>query len=219
VLIVCSVAFFCRILFKLRSDIYKHKITVLGSSLTLFLLLCFSFSMSRTTSQEMLNNSLGQYYDLKAGKPPLRFALWQDLIRQISHTPVWGSGFDSYRAINPEYQSKEVRTQRSVGLEFAHHNYTPLVGHGHCDVLEYTSEFGIPLVIIFLLYPLICLRITLTCPSEFPVIVLIGCLSFLFFSLVDFPSRTPVCLLLFGALLGASAKYAKLTSPVGNRKN
>ena len=219
VLLFCSVAFFCRILFKLRSDIYKHKITVLGSSLTLVLLLCFSFSMSRATSQEMLNNTLSQYHDFKAGKSPLRFSLWKDLIRQIRHTPVWGSGFDSYRAINPLYQSKEIRTQRSYGLEFAHNNYTPLVGHGHCDVLEYASEFGIPLVIIFFLYPLLCLRITLKCPSEFPIILLIGCLSFLLFSLVDFPSRTPVCLLLCGALLGASAKYAELTPPAGSRKN
>tara|TARA_Y100001934_G_scaffold136764_1_gene165094 strand:- start:629 stop:1156 length:528 start_codon:yes stop_codon:yes gene_type:complete len=175
--------------------------------------------MSRTTSQEMLNNTLSQYHDFKAGKSPLRFSLWKDLIRQIRHTPVWGSGFDSYRAINPLYQSKEIRTQRSYGLEFAHHNYTPLVGHGHCDVLEYASEFGIPLVIIFFLYPLLCLRTTLKCPSEFPIILLIGCLSFLLFSLVDFPSRTPVCLLLCGALLGASAKYAELTPPAGSRKN
>ncbi len=219
VLLVCFVVFICRILFKIRSDIYKHKITVLGSSLTLFLLLCFSFSMSRTTSKEMLNNSLGQYYDLKAGKPPLRFALWQDLIRQIRNTPVWGSGFDSYRAINPLYQSKEIRIQRSYGIEFAHRNYTPLVGHGHCDLLEYTSEFGIPLMIIFFIYPLLCLRTIFRSPSEFPILLLISCLSFLLFSLVDFPSRTPVCLLLCGAMLGASTKYAKLTLPEGNRKN
>ena len=47
------------------------------------------------------------------------------------------------KQLNPKYQSKEVREQRNIVLNNAHHEFTPLIGYAHNDWLERLSEFGL----------------------------------------------------------------------------
>lgn len=178
----------------------------------------FSFSLNRETSNEMRINTLSQIENMSNNEKPLRFLLWQDLLVQIESNTMWGYGYHSYRALNPTFQSSQVRKLRSTGLHYAHHKYTPLVGHGHSDLLEYISEFGICIVLILLTYPLIAVSTILRNPSTFPKIGLLGCIAYFCFSLVDFPSRTPACLLLFVSTLALCWKYASLSTAPSSSK-
>ncbi len=175
-------------------------------------ILTFSFLLNRDTTKEMKSNTLSQIDDLSNKKMPLRILLWQDLVDQIESKTTWGYGFNSYRAVNPIFQSDQVRNIRSIGLEYAHHKYTPLVGHGHNDFLEYISEFGVWLFLLLFIYPLIAMSKMFRSPSIFSKIGLLGCIAFLCFSLVDFPSRTPACLLLYASALALGCKYAHLSA-------
>jgi len=179
----------------------------------------FPFLLSRETTKEMKANTLSQIKALSNDSPPLRFLLWKDLLDQIESSTMWGYGFDSYRVVNPIFQSTKVRNMRSYGLEFAHQKYTPLVGHGHNDYLEYVSEFGVLLFSILILYPLLVISKVMRNPSDFPKIGLLGCIAFLCFSFVDFPSRTPACLLLFCTALAICCKYSHLSTPDHSLKN
>ena len=208
--------------FLIRSKIFGKKFSRLsaGTSLALIIsVLAFSFYLNRDTSKEMLINTKSQFSDASNQQLPLRFLLWKDLVEQISHKTLWGYGHNSYPAINPIHQSKDVRERRSIGLEHAHNRYTPLVGRGHSDFLEFISEFGIPIFMLLSLYPIIACAAIIRNPSAFPKIILVGCIAFLLYFLVDFPFRSPVCLLLFASTLGFSARYAKLTVSHDSSKN
>jgi O-antigen ligase len=134
---------------------------------------------------------------------------------QISKKPVFGFGFDSYRAINPIYQSNEVRSERMKGLKAAHSKYTPLVAFGHSEWLQKISEFGF--LGVMLITPIIMAILInfIKCKSLLLKILFAGCFMFLTYSLIDFPAQTPVCLMTFSILLGLSFKYSEL----GNRRN
>ena len=110
----------------------------------LSLLVSFSLYLNRDTTKEMLINTNSQITEASNRQLPMRVLLWTDLVNQIGHETLWGYGFNSYPAINPIHQSKEVRERRSIGLDNAHNPYTPLIGRGHSDFLEFISEFGIP---------------------------------------------------------------------------
>ena len=181
--------------------------------------LSFPFLLSRETTKEMKANTLAQIKALSSDSPPLRVLLWQDLLDQIESSTTWGYGFDSYRVVNPIFQSTKVRNMRSYGMKFAHQKYTPLVGHGHNDYLEFVSEFGVLLFSILFLYPLLVISKVLRNPSDFPKIGLLGCIAFLCFSFVDFPSRTPACLLLFCTALAICCKYSQLSTLDHSLKN
>lgn len=208
--------------FLLRSKIFVRKFRwpILSSSLALILsVLAFSFYLNRDTSKEMLSNTKTQWSGTANNQLPLRFLLWNDLFNQISHKTLWGYGHNSYPSINPIHQSKEVRDRRSIGLENAHTQYTPLVGRGHSDFLEFISEIGIPLFMLLFTYPIIAIAEIIRNPSPFPKIILLGCIAFLLYFLVDFPSRSPACFLLFASTLGLSLRYARLTSCRNSSKN
>jgi O-antigen ligase len=186
--------------------------------IVVFSVFAFSFSLNRETSNEMKINTVSQIENMSNNEKPLRFLLWQDLLHQIKSNTMWGYGYRSYRALNPIYQSSQVRNLRSIGLRYAHQKYTPLVGHGHSDILEYISEFGIFMFLILLIYPLIAFSKILRNPSTFPKIGLLGCIAYFCFSLVDFPSRTPACLLLFVTTLALFCKYANLSASPSSSK-
>jgi O-antigen ligase len=180
-------------------------------SIVVFAVFSFSFSLNRETTKEMKTNTSTQLNELSNNNMPLRLLLWQDLLNQIKSKTTWGHGFDSYRAVNPIFQSYQVRKMRSIGLEHAHQKYTPLVGHGHNDILELISEFGVWMFLILFIYPLIAFTRILRGPSIFPKFGLLSFLAYLCFSFVDFPSRTPACLLLCASTLALCCKYAHLS--------
>ena len=203
---------FVKILNLLRSKTKVNSTFLFFSTFAICCILAFSFSLNRETTKEMQVNTLTQLDVLSDGKLPMRLLLWQDLLNQIKKKTAWGHGFDSYRAVNPIFQSYQVRKMRSSGLKHAHHKYTPLVGHGHNDILELISEFGIWMFLILCIYPLIAFSRILHCPSSFPKFCLLAFLAYLCFSLIDFPSRTPACLLICVTSLALSIRYAQLST-------
>jgi hypothetical protein len=211
--------FICKFLFKPTIQGSKNK-WQLGTSIIALLSIVFSFSffINRDNSKEMLSNSKSQFTELSNQKLPLRMLLWTDLVDQIGTETLWGHGYNSYPAINPIYQSKKVRDRRSIGLEYAHNPYTPLVGRGHSDFLEIISEFGILVFMLLILLPIFATSKIIQNPSPFPKIMLLGCLVFFLYFLVDFPTRSPACVLLFGSILGLSLKYARITNSRINSK-
>ena len=50
--------------------------------------------------------------------------------------PLFGHGFNSYKAINPKYQSAEVYNERNKVKINSHHDFNPIVGYAHNDWLE-----------------------------------------------------------------------------------
>lgn len=183
---------------------------------TLFFLIItciFIFNLSKGSSTDMKINTQQQIEGIFNGELPLRVYLWSDLLKQISDKTFWGHGFNSYRSINPIYQSQEVLSMRNLGVEYAHVPYTPLIGHGHNDWLELISEIGwFGFSIVLLPGLLLTLREILTSNSNFSLILFLGILSYILFSVIDFPIRTPACFLTFCCFLGLSLKYSKLSA-------
>ena len=100
-----------------------------------------------------MKNNIDIYtQNIKKNKYPLRIYLWLDLCKQIADKPIFGHGFDSYRAIYPSYQSPIIRNERMKLLVNAHRKYIPLFGHGHNDWLQKISEFGFLGVILIFPY-------------------------------------------------------------------
>jgi len=208
--------------FLVRSKISGRKFNwslATSSIAILSAIIAFSFYINRGTTKEMLINTNSQFTDASNQQLPLRILLWTDLVNQISTETLWGYGFNSYPAINPIHQSREVRERRSIGLDNAHNPYRPLIGHGHSDFLEFISEFGIPFFMLLIFFPILATAGIIHNPSPFPKIILMGCLAFLLYFLVDFPTRSPACLLLFSSTLGFCFRYAQLTDSRHNSKN
>ena len=63
-------------------------------------------------------NTQQQIEGILNGELPLRVYLWSDLLKQISDKTFWGHGLNSYRSINPIYQSQEVLSMRNLGVEY-----------------------------------------------------------------------------------------------------
>jgi len=209
----------CKFLFRPTRQGSKIKWQLALSIITLLsIIFSFSFFINRDNSSEMLSNSKSQFTELSNQKLPLRMLLWSDLVDQICTETLWGHGYNSYPAINPIHQSRQVRDRRSIGMEHAHNPYTPLVGRGHSDFLEIISEFGIPSFMLLILLPVLATAEIIRNPSLFPKIMLMGCLAFFLYFLVDFPTRSPACILLFGSILGLSLKYAQITDSRQNSK-
>lgn len=174
-------------------------------------ILFFNKKLHKDTTFEMINISKMQLDQFADGKKPFRLILWNDLLSQIMDKPLFGHGFNSYRSINPLYQSAEVRNRRRQLLVNAHSNYVPLTGFGHNDWLEKISEFGIfGLMLTCPYFYLLYLRFTRTSSLSCKILFL-GILVFLGYSFVDFPSQTPACLIFFSVLNGLAIKYSYLT--------
>ena len=84
----------------------------------MFILFIFMPSfLSKSTVQEMKNNTNILFQNISYGEYPLRFHLWSDLCNQIQTHTFWGLGYNSYQAVNPIYQSQEVFSIRQVRLK------------------------------------------------------------------------------------------------------
>lgn len=183
-----------------------------------FVIIFLSFSIffisfkDNKSIAEMNNNTKQQIEQLKLGGLPLRLHLWHDLYQQISLKTFWGYGMNSYRSINPIHQSNEVLKMRSIGLQYAHESYTPLIGHGHNDWLELFSEIGwIGFTFVLLPALLLILREIISSQSIFAKSLFLGCFAYCLFSIVDFPIRTPACFVTFCGIFGVALKYSKLS--------
>ena len=160
----------------------------------------------------MVSNFDSQVNNLKAGKLPFRILLWKDLVSQISEKPIFGYGFGSYKIVNPIFQSLETRNERSLGLQHAHVEYTPLVRYGHNDWLEKVSEFGLFGFLLIVPYLFYIFKFLFLTRSDTTRVLLLGSVLFLLYSIVDFPSQTPACLLYFSIITGCAFKYSVLSS-------
>lgn len=212
-LLVLSI--FMVILFVLRSRKIKKLKTWLLYTTSCAVIVCLLFlfvsKLHQSSQFEMLTNLKTQVNDLKSGKLPLRILLWKDLCNQISQKPIYGFGFNSYSIVNPIYQSSEVRAMRSIVLSNAHHQFTPLIKYGHNDWLEKISEFGFVGFLICLPYLLKLYFIFIKSLSIISKTLVISAVVFLAYSIVDFPSQTPACLLIFSTVIGLAAKYSYLS--------
>ena len=192
-----------------KKSIINFKKNTFKIFIAIIVVLLGGFLISKSTTREMISTTNSQ---ISSDETPLRILLWTDLLKQISGKTFWGYGYDSYGAINPLFQSSEIRIIRNKGLENAHNRYVPLVGHGHSDLLEFLSEFGW-VGFTFILFPifLLLLRNFIFCPSILIQSISAGCLCFVLYCCIDFPTRTPACLILFSVLVGLSLKYTRLS--------
>ena len=185
--------------------------TVFACSLTLGILVWFGFNLDRETKSEAIGNTLQQWENYQKGSPPMRYYLWKDTFKMFLDKPVFGHGLGSFRALHPLYQSAEYKKEREYGLASAHRKLKPLTEHSHNDWLQYLAEIGVVGVVLLLLVP--TLGIWQNRKSVFstaPDWALVGCILFAIYSFVDFPTRTPACLLLLSLTLSLALKHASL---------
>jgi len=169
----------------------------------------FSSHFSKNeTFIEMKKNSISQLENIFQGKYPLRLYLWSDSLVQCKDRIWLGHGHQGYKTLNPIYQSYDVRSERSKGLENAHNPYIPLVAHAHNDFLEWLCDFGLIGVFIFVI-PYLLFLFAIFLGNKSPTIRLLSISILLIYvmSLVDFPTRTPACLCLVAILHALAAGF------------
>jgi O-antigen ligase len=190
-----------------------HKIKLMKSFfyfLVSIIIIIISLRIDNNSNNIMVQNTKNQISDLRDGKLPFRLLLWNDIIKQISDKPIWGHGFNSYKALNPIYQSKATFLERNVVTKNAHHDFTPIVGYAHNDWLEKISEFGLIGILPFLFITIASIKLLFGTKSVTVKILLLGVLSFLVYSFLDFPTRTPCSLLVLTLVIGLAFKYDKI---------
>lgn len=191
--------------------IYKIKKVKLFFCLLLsIIVIIISLKNHNNSSNIMMQNTKNQINDLREGKLPFRLLLWNDIIKQISDKPIWGHGFNSFKAVNPIYQSTATFLERNVVTKNAHHDFTPIVGYAHNDWLEKISEFGLIGVLPFLFVAMFSIKLLFSTKSATAKILLLGTLSFLIYSFLDFPTRTPSSFLIFIFVTSLAFKYDKI---------
>jgi hypothetical protein len=127
-----------------------------------------------------------------------------------SQKPSFGHGFNSYPSINPLFQSNYVRDARSVGLEAAHNPYIPLVAHAHNDWIEWWCEWGLlGMLILFIPLLVVAISVLLGNFSLNSKLLMAGVVMILLYSFIDFPTRTPACLILFCFTFAVALTCAK----------
>ena len=185
--------------------------TVFVCSLTLGAMVWFGFNLDRETKSEAIGNTLQQWENYQKGSPPMRYYLWKDTFKMFLDKPIFGHGLGSFRALHPLYQSAEYKRQREAGVTSAHRKLKPLTEHSHNDLLQYLAEIGIVGVGLLLLVPTLGIwRNRKSVFSISPDWALMGCILFAIYSFVDFPTRTPACLLLLFLILSLALKHAIL---------
>ncbi len=195
-----------------KSGSLRNKILLFLSFKFLILISIFMFlRIQSQTSKEIQNVSQMQLNDFKHGKMPLRWYLWADAVRTAKQSPIWGYGFETYTAATQKYQSTYVRKERNKGLANAHNPYVPLVAHAHSDVIEWWCEWGLAGFLAFFV-PAICLLIGCLRRKSSPEgrILLLGAAVTIFYSLIDFPTRTPACLAMFSVCFALGMRNSRI---------
>ena len=196
----------------LKNKIFKIKFNIYF--VTFFISIFLISKMINNKTDEMIINTKNQINLLLDGKYPFRIMLWKDIIKQISDKPLFGHGFNSYKAVNPKYQSSEVYDERNIVTKNAHHHFNPIVGYAHNDWLEKISEFGILGTFPFIFYFVIIIRTFIKTRSSTSKILLVGSIIFLIYAFVDFPSRTPCSFLLFSLSVGLALRYDSIVNEI-----
>ena len=184
--------------------------TLLASACVAGGILWFGSGLHKETKSEAIVNTVRQWEDMKSGSMPMRYYLWKDTWAMFADKPLFGHGLGSFRVLHPIYQSSEYKIQREAGTANAHRKLKPLTEHSHNDWFQYLAETGIVGVLLLIFVPILGLCKVRNCLSSVSAWPLFGCLIFSLYSFFDFPSRTPVCIVVFGAILGLAIKYAEL---------
>jgi len=136
-----------------------------------------------------------------------RVSLWKSSVRLIRDYPVSGTGLGTFQYAFSAYQN--------TLLDFR-------IDHAHNDYLEFTSDLGVPGVILLfgpIFYLLAKMIVVITSDaSRYRRSVLLGCIGSLVALLThtvgDFNLQIPANALIFAAILGIGYKVACLESKV-----
>jgi O-antigen ligase len=179
-------------------------------SITLFLPLTgiwMVFTSNPDIKNEARHKIIVRWQALKDGHMPWRYHHSKDSLAMFFDKPVFGWGLGSTFPLYPRYVSDEIITQSEGALAFAHHDERFFFAkHSHNDWFQYLAETGVMGVFLLALTPLNALR-RFRLSSSLGTWTMLVCGALALFSLVDFPSRTPACLILFAVTYGCSIKY------------
>jgi O-antigen ligase len=139
-----------------------------------------------------------QFEHYQHGNLPLRLLIWSDCLKQISDKTFFGYGTNSYKALNPIFQSQETVSSRYSVTENAHHEFTPVIKTAHSDFLQSLIEYGF-VTFALIIFPLCfyLLHIFIISRSYYIKTLCIGCLMHLFYSIIDLPNKSLANYLLF----------------------
>jgi len=198
-----------------RFDFSKRLVAFGGTAFTFFTLMgaivWFGFNLDRETKSEAVGNTLQQWDKFQKGSPPMRYYLWKDTFKMFLDKPVFGHGLGSFRSLHPLYQSAEYKSERESGVASAHRKLKPLTEHSHNDFLQYLAEVGVVGTVLLLLVPVLGIWQNRKCLfSISPDWALVVCILFAIYAFVDFPTRTPACLLLLSLMMSLVFKRASL---------
>ena len=176
---------------------FKFRLSLKISALVLSVAMCLGFLMLPKESS-VWDRTNSQIENLKQGKYPFRFLLWQDAVNQIQERSFWGYGIGSYKIINPIFQSSETVHERYVVTENAHRSFTPIIKSTHNDLLQFIIEHGF-ISCCLILFPVffVSLREFIYAKSNYLRIIAAGCLMYLLHSFLDLPNSSFANLILF----------------------
>lgn len=145
----------------------------------------------RSSKSSLINRSIDQFNSIKEDKYPFRLLLWNDILTQINIKTFWGYGFNSYSKINPLFQSELTVNERYIVTINAHTDFTPAIKSAHSDVLQTFSELGfISFFLIFFPILFFVLRETLFGRGYYTRVLSLGCVAYIFYSLIDLPNSS-----------------------------
>jgi O-antigen ligase len=149
--------------------------------------------------EEIFRTTERQYTNLvEKGQKETRFYISRDTLKMILEKPVFGWGLGSYSLIIniPE---------RYLGPEHQGANFD----HAHNDWLEYMSETGIVGSMLLAVMFFAPYRIYLGKGNPNPISRWLwgGAIVLLFYSIVEFPCRTPAVALLLTMIVAIATKY------------
>ena len=161
---------------------------------------------------DLLKRSAHQYQDFKDGNLPFRFLLWKDSYSQIQQKTFWGYGIDSYRVLNPIFQSSETVDARYVVTENAHRQFTPIIQNAHNDVFQFIIEHGF-ISCCLILFPIcfITIREYLFSRNYYYRVIAAGCIVYLLNSFVDLPNKSLANMLMFSVTFCILLGYRHLS--------
>tara|TARA_B100000242_G_C43054814_1_gene493408 strand:+ start:944 stop:2488 length:1545 start_codon:yes stop_codon:yes gene_type:complete len=174
----------CLILFVTKYRSYILIFTIIFSSLFLII-------DDRSSSSSLINRTINQFSSIKEQKYPFRFLLWNDILSQINIKTFWGYGFNSYSKINPLFQSEPTVNERYIVTINAHTDFTPAIKSAHSDILQCFSELGfVTFSLIFFPILFFVLREALFGRGYYTRVLSLGCLAYIFYSLIDLPNSS-----------------------------
>lgn len=167
----------------------------------------------RSSDSSIINRTLNQFDSIDQEKYPFRFLLWSDILDQIRIKTFWGYGFNSYGKINPLFQSEHTVNERYIVTNNAHTDFTPAIKSAHSDILQNLSEFGF-ITYVFVFFPIFffVLRETLFAKGYYVRVLALGCLSYIFYCLIDLPNSSFANLNVFICTLVIIFAYSRCSS-------